>query len=94
MKGNEIVEKLGVTHQRVRQLLIKLHAQGRVAFGDPENPFWLVTRTSDKTPLLSYEEERVLSAIPRDYVQCTIQPDRQRTFSFGANDTTTCRIVI
>jgi predicted transcriptional regulator len=67
MKGNEIVEKLGVTHQRVRQILIKLYAQGRVAFGDPENPFWIVMRTSDKTPLLSHEEERVLSAIPRDY---------------------------
>jgi DNA-binding IclR family transcriptional regulator len=66
-KGNEIVEKLGVTHQRVRQLLIKLHAQGRVAFGDPENPFWIVMRTGDKTRLLSHEEERVLSAIPRDY---------------------------
>ncbi|MGA8078733.1 MAG: hypothetical protein WB868_15285 [Xanthobacteraceae bacterium] len=67
IKGNEIVEKLGVTHQRVRQLLIKLHAQGRVAFGDPENPFWIVMRASDKTPLLSPEEGRVLSAIPRDY---------------------------
>jgi len=67
MKGNEIVEKLGVTHQRVRQLLIKLHAQGRVAFGDRENPFWIVMRASDKTPLLSPEEERVLSAIPGDY---------------------------
>jgi predicted transcriptional regulator len=67
MQGKEIVEKLGVTHQRVRQLLIKLHAQGRVAFGDPENPFWIVMRTGDKTPLLSHEEERVLSTIPRDY---------------------------
>ena len=67
MKGNEIVEKLGVTHQRVRQLLIKLHAQGRVAFGDLGNPFWIVMRASDKTPLLSPEEERVLSAIPGDY---------------------------
>jgi len=67
MKGNEIVEQLGVTHQRVRQLLIKLHAQGRVAFGDLENPFWIVMRASDKTPLLSPDEERVLSAIPGDY---------------------------
>jgi predicted transcriptional regulator len=67
MKGNEIVEKLGVTHQRVRQLLIKLHAQGRVAFGDLENPFWIVMRASDKTPLLSPDEEHVLSAIPGYY---------------------------
>jgi DNA-binding IclR family transcriptional regulator len=68
MRGNEIVEKLGVSHQRVRQLVIKLHAQGRVTFGDPENPFWIIRRADDTTPLLSRDEERVLSAIPREYV--------------------------
>src|SRR6266516_7187587 len=31
MRGSEIAEKLGVSHQRVRQLVIKLHAQGRVS---------------------------------------------------------------
>jgi DNA-binding IclR family transcriptional regulator len=67
MRGSEIVEKLGITHQGVRQLLIKLHAQGRVSFGDPENPFWIVMRPDDKTSLLSRDEERVLSAIPREY---------------------------
>jgi Mn-dependent DtxR family transcriptional regulator len=67
MRGNEIAEKLGVSHQRVRQIVIKLHAQGRVSFGDPENPFWIVMRAGDKTPLLSRDEERVLSAIPREY---------------------------
>jgi predicted transcriptional regulator len=67
MRGPEIVEKLGMTHQGVRQLLIKLHAQGRVSFGDPENPFWIVMRAGDETSLLSREEERVLSAVPRDY---------------------------
>jgi DNA-binding IclR family transcriptional regulator len=68
MRGNEIVEKLGVSHQRVRQLVIKLYAQGRVTFGDPENPFWIIRRADDRSPLLSRDEERVLSAIPRDYV--------------------------
>jgi Mn-dependent DtxR family transcriptional regulator len=67
MQGKEIAEKLGITRQRVRQLLVKLHAQGRVAFGDPENPFWIAMRTGDKTPLLSHDQERVLSASPRDY---------------------------
>ena len=68
MRRNEIVEKLGVSHQRVRQLVIKLHAQGRVTFGDPENPFWIIRRADDRTPLLSRDEEHVLSAIPREYV--------------------------
>jgi len=67
MPGRKITEQLGVTHQRTRQLLIKLHAQGRVSFADPERPFWLVMRAEDKTPFLSCDEERVLSAIPPEY---------------------------
>ena len=67
MRRSEIVEKLAVSHQRVRQLVVKLYAQGRVTFADPENPFWIVMRAGDKTPLLSRDEERVLSAIPREY---------------------------
>jgi DNA-binding IclR family transcriptional regulator len=66
-RGRDIAEKLGITHQRVRQLLIKLHAQGLVSFGDPETPFWMVMRPGDKTSLLSCDEERVLSVIPREY---------------------------
>jgi DNA-binding IclR family transcriptional regulator len=61
-QGREIVKKLGMTHQGVRQLLIKLHAQGHVRFADPEIPFWIVARADDKTSLLSRDEERVLSA--------------------------------
>jgi DNA-binding IclR family transcriptional regulator len=68
MRGNEIVEKLAVSHQRVRQLVIKLHAQGYVTFGDPKKPFWIIRRADDKAPLLSRDEEHVLSAIPRGYV--------------------------
>ena len=64
MRGRDIAEKLGITHQRVHQLAIRLHAQGRVSFGDPKNPLWIVMRASDNTPFLSRDEERVLSAIP------------------------------
>jgi hypothetical protein len=39
MRGSETAEQLGGSHQRVRQLVVKLHAQGRVSFGDPETPF-------------------------------------------------------
>src|SRR5258707_15388625 len=67
MRGREIVEKLGITHQGVRQLLIKLHAYGHVRFADPENPFWIVMRAGDKTSVLSRHEERVLSAVPREH---------------------------
>ena len=73
MRGSEIVERLGVTHQRVRQLVIKLHAQGLVTFGDPENPFWFIRRAGDRSPLLSCSEERVLSAVPREYLTNVIK---------------------
>src|SRR5262249_20870485 len=62
-----IVEKLGMTHQGVRQLLIKLHAHGHVSFADPKNPFFMVMRAGDMTPVLSRNEERVLSAVPHEY---------------------------
>lgn len=65
--GRDIARKLGITHQRVRELILKLHAQGRVAFGDPESPSWLVRRADDKSPILSRDEERVLSALPREH---------------------------
>ena len=62
MTGSVIAEKLGVTRQRVRQLIVRLHALGRIAFGDPDDPFWIVMRAEDKSLILSYDEERVLSA--------------------------------
>jgi DNA-binding MarR family transcriptional regulator len=64
MQGNELAERLGITLQRVRQLVVKLHAQGLVKFGDSERILEVVTRTKDKTILLSRDEARVLSAIP------------------------------
>jgi len=67
IRGRDIAEKLNVTHQRVQQLVIGLHAQGRVTFGDPENPLWIVMRAGDKSPFLSRDEERVLSAISSEY---------------------------
>jgi DNA-binding IclR family transcriptional regulator len=67
MRARQVVEELGMTRQAVRQLLIKLHAQGHVRFADPENPLWLVMRADDKTPALSRSEARVLSVAPRDY---------------------------
>jgi DNA-binding IclR family transcriptional regulator len=67
IRGSEIVKRLGITPQRVHQLLVKLHACGCVRFAAPENPFWIVMRADDQTSLLSRNEERVLSAVPREY---------------------------
>src|SRR5262249_54588124 len=65
-RGKEIAEKLGLSPQRVHQLVVKLHARGYLCVADPEHPLWLVMRGGDKTRLLSREEERVLSAVPRE----------------------------
>ena len=65
--GRDIARRLGISHQRVQQLILKLHAQGRVTFGDPESPSWLVRRADDNSPTLSRDEERVLSALPREH---------------------------
>jgi len=73
MRGSEIVEKLGITHQAVRQLLIRLHAHGQVRFVDPENPFWFVIGADDKTFVMSRHEERVLSVAPREYATDAIK---------------------
>ena len=67
MRCAEIAKKLCVTRERVRQLVVKLHAQGRVRFLDPCNPFWAVARADDGTQTLTREELRVLRIMPRDY---------------------------
>ena len=67
MRGSELAEKLGVTLQRIHQLVVKLHAQRLVKLGDLENILEVVSRNKDKTVLLSRGEARVLSAIPDAY---------------------------
>ena len=54
----------GLSRERVRHLLLRLHAQGRIAFADPDHPSWLVKRADDESPVLSRDEARVLSALP------------------------------
>ncbi len=67
MGGSELAERLGITLQRVHQLVVKLYAQGLVKLGDAENILEIVSRNKDKTVLLSRDEARVLSAIPDAY---------------------------
>ena len=67
MRCVEIAKKLCVTRERARQLVIKLHAQGRVRFLDPCNPLWAVARVDDETQTLTREELRVLRIMPQDY---------------------------
>jgi len=63
MRGHEIARRLTVTPQRVRQLVVKLMAMGRVRVGDPDRVTLIVARREDPSVLLTYSEERVLSSL-------------------------------
>ena len=66
MRGADLVERLGVTPQRVHQLIVRLHAQDRVRLGDREKILHIVARSDDPSLLLTHDEERILSALPDD----------------------------
>ncbi len=67
IRGAEIAKRLCITRQRVRQLLLKLHAQGLVRFLHPRDPLWAVARADDETHTLNRDELRVLQVMPREY---------------------------
>ena len=64
MRGAELLERLGVTRQRVHQLIVKLHAQGRLKLDEQGKVFHIIARSDDPTILLTWEEERLLSVLP------------------------------
>ncbi len=66
MHGSDLVERLGVTRERVHQLIVRLHAQGRVRLGDRGKTLHIIARSGDPTLLLTHDEERILSALPDD----------------------------
>ncbi len=66
-RGRELAEDLGIGAQRLHRLAVSLHGQGLLKFADQERILYIVSRQDDQTPLLSRDEERVLSAIPREY---------------------------
>jgi DNA-binding IclR family transcriptional regulator len=67
MSGTELADRLGVTKQRAYQLIVDLHAVGRVRLADAPHRLRIVARANDPTPFLSRQEQRVLSAIPEHY---------------------------
>jgi len=66
MRGNELVERLGVSRQRVHQLVVRLHALGKVRLGDSGSPLHIVARSGVPVVFLGRTEERVMSALPND----------------------------
>jgi DNA-binding MarR family transcriptional regulator len=66
MSGKELAQQLGVTRQRVLQLVVRFYAEEKVRFGDPERPLQIVARNDDQSVLLTRDEERLLSALPEE----------------------------
>lgn len=64
MTGRELVERLGVTKQRVHELVVRLYAQGRLKLGDRTKVLHIVARSDDRSVLLTRDEERALSRFP------------------------------
>lgn len=63
-RGAELVALLGVTRQRVHQLVVALAARGLIRFGDPNSPTLVIALKDDSSTLLRQEQERVLSVFP------------------------------
>ena len=61
-----LARELGLTRERVGQLLLRLHAHGRIVFVDPDHPTWLIRRADDTSAVLDRDETRVLSAVPAE----------------------------
>ena len=63
-RGPELASELGVSLQRVRQIVLRLSAVGLIEIGDPDRPLRAVWRAGRKPILLNSTVARVLSAVP------------------------------
>ena len=81
IEGRTVAKTLGLSRQGAAHVLRRLHRQGHVKFADPENPSWWVLRADDDTPLLTWEHERILSALPAAYATDAVQIKRRTTIS-------------
>jgi DNA-binding MarR family transcriptional regulator len=63
--GSSMPALLGVTRERVRQLLVRLLDKGLIRAADARQPTFLVALQGDPSPLLRQDQERVLSSLPQ-----------------------------
>jgi predicted transcriptional regulator len=62
--GAELPTLLGVTRQRVHQLVVVLCANGLIRSADVAHPTFVIALKDDTSALLQLDQERVLSAFP------------------------------
>jgi predicted transcriptional regulator len=66
-RAADLTRFLGVTRQRVHQMVVNLSALGLIRCADPSFPTFAIARKDDLSTLLRRDEERVLSAFPEIY---------------------------
>ena len=93
IEGRTVAKTLGLSRQGAMHVLRRLHRQGHVKFADSEDTSWWVLRADDDTPLLTWEQERVLSALPGEYATDAVQIKRRTSLSKDQVDTTLQHLV-
>ena len=63
-RGTELPDLLGVTRERVRQLLVGLSKKDLIRSAELDRPTSVVARKNDLSLLLRHDQERVLSRFP------------------------------
>jgi hypothetical protein len=63
MRGRALAQALGVTRQRVHQIVVRELATGRLRCGDRLSPLLIVAQAGDQSLLLDSAEEQALSAL-------------------------------
>ena len=63
-RGSELMALLGVTRQRIHQLVVPLISRGLIRVADPTYPMFVIALKDDPSILLGPKQERALSAFP------------------------------
>jgi DNA-binding MarR family transcriptional regulator len=65
-RGQDLARQLGISRQRLLQLVVRFFADGRLKLGDLERPTHIIARSDDNSILLTRDQELLLSALPGD----------------------------
>jgi DNA-binding MarR family transcriptional regulator len=63
-RGQDLAQQLGISRQRLLQLVVRFYAEGRLKLGDLERPTHIIAKSEDNSILLTRDQELLLSALP------------------------------
>lgn len=82
-RGTELPALLGVTRQRVHQLVVDLSALALIRSADPDCLAFVIALKDDPSALLRQDQERVLSAFPETQATTLLNVARVMRMSAG-----------